>query len=506
MPQVMPRLHASWQRLTLRQRMLLLFAALAGGALAALILGLLLGYTKQQNPWALDAVITGGVAAGCAILALIMGLWRLFDDNVAKPLERLAGELRIRSHAHIDTELEDMQARHLGDLAPAATALMRHLNEARNELAEAVARETSRQALEKDHFLALLADLPVGMLVCDADHRLVFYNGQAQALLNHSHTGPEPGGATAPASDNTEGCVSGLLCLGRCLFDYLKEHTVLAALYELQQHDNADAQQSLTILCQATGRRLHGRMRLLNSAAARHGGYVLTLIADTQGRRAVTYDFDLLTRRRHSEIKHTPLDALTYVVFDTETTGLLPDSGDEIVQLAAVRIVNGRRLEAETLNTLVNPGRPIPATSTRIHGISDDMVAGAPDITQVAQRFHQFSQGAVLVAHNADFDLAFLRRDANRIGRHFDQPVLDTVLLSALVFGDAEQHSLDALVARLGINLPPAIRHTALGDATATAEALLKLLPVLQARGLQTFGELDSEIRSVRRRFKKNYP
>lgn len=491
MPQVMPRLHASWQRRTLRQRIFLLFAVLAGGALAALTLGMLLGYAKQPNPWALDALITSGVLASCAILALVAGLWRLFDDNVAKPLERLAGELRARSHAHITTELEDMQARHLGDLAPAATALMRHLNEARNDLAEAVARETSRQTLEKAQLISLLADLPMGVLVCDANHQLVFYNGQAQALLGH--TEEQPDNLTRERSPTVAAdCVLGTLCLGRSVFEYLEENDVLAVFHALQHQLNSHAGQPFSGVRRDTGQRLHGRMRLLNPATAGHGGYVLTLSAEVQGCRTVTYDFELLTRHHHSEIIHTPLDALTYVVFDTETTGLLPDSGDEIVQLAAVRIVNGRRVEAEILNTLVDPGRPIPASSTQIHGISDSMVAGAPPITQVARRFHQFSQGAVLVAHNAAFDLAFLQRNASRIGLHFDQPVLDTVLLSALVFGDAERHNLDALAARLDISLPANARHTALGDATATADALLKMLPALQARGLQTFGELDA--------------
>src|SRR5690606_8201289 len=104
----------------------------------------------------------------CAAVALIVGMWWLFDEHVAKPLERLAGELRARSHSHVGSELEDMEARHLGDLAPAASALLRHLNQARNELAETIARETTRQVNEKDNLCALLADLPLGVLVCTA--------------------------------------------------------------------------------------------------------------------------------------------------------------------------------------------------------------------------------------------------------------------------------------------------------------------------------------------------
>ena len=112
-----------------------------------------------------------------------------------------------------------------------------------------------------------------------------------------------------------------------------------------------------------------------------------------------------------------------------------------------------------------------------------------------ARRLHRFAQGAVLVAHNADFDMAFLHRDEVHIGLSFDHPVLDTVMLSAILFGDSANHSLDALTTRLGIDLSEEARHTAIGDASATAEVLLKLIPALQARGLNTLGDVLEEVR-----------
>ncbi|SOB93871.1 exonuclease [Rhodobacter maris] len=101
----------------------------------------------------------------------------------------------------------------------------------------------------------------------------------------------------------------------------------------------------------------------------------------------------------------------------------------------------------------------------------------------------------MLVAHNAPFDLEFLRRKEGVIGLSFDHPVLDTVLLSAVVFGQSEGHSLDALTHRLGITIPEEARHTAIGDTVATADAFLKLLPALKARGLVTFGDVVAEVR-----------
>lgn len=486
MPQTLASLSTKLQRRSLRLRIFLFFAALAGGAALALVAGLYGGYAHNPQPAALDAVIIGGVVAGAAIMGLIAGIWLLFDENVAKPIERLAGELRARTHTHITAELEDMTARHLGDLAPAATALMRHLNEARNELAEAIERETTRQALEKERLIRLLSDMPAGVLMCTADHQLALYNGQALELLG------DAGLVDAP-------------CLDRQVFDYLQEAPVRQAYERLLQLDDPDTELEFSCLACHGARPLVARIRLLADTFARpddrRPGYVLalhegavSLPSPFTAPRTVVYDFELLTKDRNAGIAQARLDDLTYVVFDTETTGLLPSRGDEIVQLAAVRIVNGRRVEMEMLDTLVNPGRRIPPSSTDIHGITEAMVANAPTIEQVTRRFHKFVQGAVLVAHNANFDLAFLHRYAGKLGLRFDNPVLDTVLLSAVVFGDSENHSLDALAARLGVPLPEDMRHTAIGDATATADVLLKLLPALKARNLQTFGELQAEM------------
>ncbi|MDD7969733.1 3'-5' exonuclease [Roseinatronobacter alkalisoli] len=210
--------------------------------------------------------------------------------------------------------------------------------------------------------------------------------------------------------------------------------------------------------------------------------------------REVVYDFELLSKARNAGVLESRLEDLTYVVFDTETTGLTPSS-DEIVQIAAVRVVNGRRVKREVFDTLVDPARAIPPSSTEIHGITDDMVKGAPSMTEAGKRFHDFARGAVLIAHNAPFDMEFLRRHEKSMGVRFDHPVLDTVLLSAVVYGQLEQHSLDALTARLGITIPEEARHTAIGDTVATADAFLKLMPMLKSRGLLTFGDVLGEVR-----------
>lgn len=201
------------------------------------------------------------------------------------------------------------------------------------------------------------------------------------------------------------------------------------------------------------------------------------------------YDFDLLHRPHASELDKRPLRALTSVVFDTETTGLEPSKGDEIISIGAVRIVNGRLLRGEIFNEFVNPQRSIPAASTKIHGITDAMVADAPMIDETLPRFHGYVGPGALIAHNAAFDMKFLALKESQVGVRFNQPVLDTLLLAAHALGRDESLSLDGLSERFGVVLPPEDRHTALGDALATGEVFIKLLPLLEAKGVHTLAD-----------------
>ncbi|HMV54067.1 MAG TPA: exonuclease domain-containing protein [Rhodocyclaceae bacterium] len=201
------------------------------------------------------------------------------------------------------------------------------------------------------------------------------------------------------------------------------------------------------------------------------------------------YDFDLFRWKDSSHaLDDRLLTELTFTVFDTETTGLNPSGGDEIIQIGATRIVNGKLLKSEGFEQLVDPERELAPESAKIHGITQDMLEGQPNIDKVLPAFHAFCQDTVLVAHNAAFDMRFLQLKEDRTGLRFDHPVLDTLLLSAVIHPNQESHKLEAIAERLGVIIIG--RHTAMGDAIVTGEVFLKMIPLLEEKGIRTLREV----------------
>ena len=202
----------------------------------------------------------------------------------------------------------------------------------------------------------------------------------------------------------------------------------------------------------------------------------------------------VLSADRRSEL----LQQLTFVVLDTETTGLEPKGGDRVVSLAGVK-VQGIVRSSRYFDALVNPGRPIPAASAALHGITDARVAAMPPLAPVLRAFLRFAEGAVLVGHEIWFDLAFLEPEAKRLGLPSivsTHSALDTRLMSRLVHGALPHHDLDAVASRLGVSIQG--RHSALGDALATAGVLVRLLDLLRDRGITRLGALLDAMRALR--------
>ena len=211
----------------------------------------------------------------------------------------------------------------------------------------------------------------------------------------------------------------------------------------------------------------------------------LTILPES---RPEFYDFDMFLQvGQNPEFEDRKLSELTYTVFDLETTGLNPKEGDEIIAVGAIRMVNGRLLQDERFEQLVDPQRSVPWTSVKIHGIHPEMLQGKPKIEEVLPMFHEFAKDTILVAHNAAFDMRFLQLKEEQTGVRFANPVLDTLLLSAVVHPSHEDHNLEAIAKRLGV--PILARHTAMGDAMATGEMYLKFIPLLAQQQIFTLKE-----------------
>lgn len=183
------------------------------------------------------------------------------------------------------------------------------------------------------------------------------------------------------------------------------------------------------------------------------------------------------------------LEQATYVVVDLETTGLRPGTS-AICEIGAVRIRDLERVDE--FETLVDPGLRIAPGASAITGLRNEQLRGAPRPAEAVQRFLDFAGDAVLVAHNARFDLAFLDRETERLtGSRIAAPVVDTVLLArTLLAGRVKGFSLGQLAFFLGTDARPC--HRALPDARATAELLLALIGLAQERGARTVADLGS--------------
>src|SRR5215210_308730 len=182
-----------------------------------------------------------------------------------------------------------------------------------------------------------------------------------------------------------------------------------------------------------------------------------------------------------------PLERAEFVVVDLETTGLSPVAS-RICEIGAVRV---RELELrDRFQTLTNPGLPIAVGASALTGLRDIDVRRAPPVAAGVRRFLAFAGDAVLVAHNARFDLSFLDRETERLtGARLANSVLDTVgLARRLLAGRAPRAGLASLAQFFGTEAQPC--HRALPDAQATAEILLRLLGLAQERGARTVADL----------------
>lgn len=176
-----------------------------------------------------------------------------------------------------------------------------------------------------------------------------------------------------------------------------------------------------------------------------------------------------------------------YVVFDIETTGFSPVK-NKIIEIGAVKVEKG--VITDRFSTFVNPDVPIPFEIEKLTHINDGMVLDAPMISEVLPKFLDFCHGSVVVAHNASFDVSFIRHNAEHQGLSFETTVLDTVSLARVLLPNLNRFKLDTVAKELKISL--ASHHRAVDDAGATAEIFVKFIKMLKERDIINLEQLNS--------------
>jgi len=311
----------------------------------------------------------------------------------------------------------------------------------------------------EERLAAVLASVAEAVLVVTEEGMVTLVNGEALALLGSERVGT-----------------------GTSVFAALHRHPFEKALKKAKHEGRGVDVKLKTVDDQSLDARV--------SELEHHGGIVISFPVKSLESEA-RFNLDLTLHDGLPEVmavsEATPLAETHYLVLDTETTGLDVKT-DSIISIGAVRMHGQRIYRDLTIDWLVNPERSIPAASTRVHGITDDMVSDARRFDEVWPDLAQTLNGVVLVGHNIAFDIAHLRHAAAR-ARVDWRPgyVLDTLLLMTAIDPRLDSLELDALAAHFGVIIRG--RHTALGDCLVTAEIFARLQAHLEHDGAGTLGD-----------------
>ena len=190
---------------------------------------------------------------------------------------------------------------------------------------------------------------------------------------------------------------------------------------------------------------------------------------------------DIITDSKNQSLEDT------YVVFDIETTGFSPEV-NKIIEIGAVKVTKGKIVDH--FSTFVNPRVPIPFHIEQLTSIRDDMVVNAPTIEEILPQFMEWCKDCIMVAHNADFDMSFIKKNCERMGMICRPTIIDTVALARVLLPQLSRYKLDQVAKAVGVSLDH--HHRAVDDAGCTAEIFLKFLHMLQEMKISHLDEINS--------------
>ncbi len=415
---------------------------------------------EQQRRALLNAVQGQLVVLGLGLVVLV-SLIGVIAWSTRRAEERAAA----RTAAAIDVIADANPGHRLtGESAveEAVNRLAERHSSAEARLADRLAAAHEELRRERDGLLAVLSGLDVPVGVVDDAGRVLLVNPAARREL--------AGRSRTP------------IAAGRSIFSVFDAEDLMPLLSAALSGDRPAAVvgDAAVRLVRITGPDEPAMVLIVGTQPSQDPGAVIGLSSDLArpSRRMPP----------RAEWLDTPLDQIVFTVLDCETTGLHVGAGDRLIALGAVRVDGGVVRADDTFDALAHPGRAIPAASVAFHGITDDLVADAPAPEAVVADFAEYAAQSVLVGHQVAFDLGFLLPVAASAGVDLEPLTLDTMLLSAVLDPDPDaRHGLDAVCRRFGVDVIG--RHTALGDALATAEVMVRMLPLLAQRGIVTLGD-----------------
>ena len=190
----------------------------------------------------------------------------------------------------------------------------------------------------------------------------------------------------------------------------------------------------------------------------------------------------------------------TYCILDTETTGRSFRT-DKLTEIGVMKVKDGKVIDE--FETKINPERPIPEEVVKLTNITDEMVKDAPKVDEAMPKFLEFIGDSVLVAHNADFDMGFLKYNAKQLGLEFNNSYIDTLSLSRSLYPELKRFKLGIIAEHLGIEVE--VAHRALADVDTTVKVFNKMIETLKEKGAKTIDDID-RLESGKADFKTLFP